>query len=238
MKIHLRHSLTLLLCLTAFSLLSQNQPVTSASAEKDVRPGINNEFLKPDLKVPDWVQRFERKGREVFDKRAAIMKALDVKPGTDVADIGAGTGLFTMLMAKATGPNGTVYAVDIATNFLSYIDERAKGAGLSNVKTVLGTEHSVELPAGSIDLAFLSDVYHHFEYPQASLASIRKALRPEGEIVLVEFRREPGKSSPWILNHVRAGEETVTAEIEKAGFEKVKEYDVLTENYMVRFRKK
>lgn len=212
-------------------------PRPNPIAESSVRPGINKEYLNPDLKVGIWIERFEREGREIYDHREAILKAARIRRGASVADIGAGTGLFTPLFAGAVGPQGKVYAVDIVPEFLNLIEKRAAAAGLSQVQTVLCTERSVELPPNSIDVAFICDVYHHFEYPQNSLRSIHRALRRDGELVMVEFRRVPGQSSEWILDHVRAGQEVFTAEIEAAGFEQVEEINLLKDNYMLRFRK-
>lgn len=206
-------------------------------AEQSVRPGINKEYLSPDLEVAQWVERFEREGREIYENREAIVAAAHITRGMAVADIGAGTGLFTPMLAEATGPRGQVYAVDIVPKFLDHIAHRARAAGIVNVRPVLATERSANLPPNSIDLAFLCDVYHHFEYPRSSLASIRRALRPNGEILLVEFKRIPGVSSDWTLNHVRAGQEEFTREIEAAGFKKVEEIDLLKDNYVLRFRK-
>ncbi len=210
---------------------------TTLALEPSAKPGVNAEYLKPDLSVTQWVERFEREGREIYDHRAAIVAAAHIKPGMVVADIGAGTGLFTPAFSRAVGPRGKVYAVDIVPAFLDRIKERAASEGLANVQTVLCTERSVELPPNSIDLAFICDVYHHFEYPQSSLASLHRALRPGGEVLLVEFKRVPGKSSDWILNHVRAGQEVFTAEIAAAGFQQIEEQDMLKDNYVVRFRK-
>ncbi len=96
----------------------------------------------------------------------------------------------------------------------------------------------MELPQGSIDVAFLCDVYHHFEYPQSTLASIHRALREDGEIFLVDFKREPGVTSDWSVEHVRAGMEEFAREIEEAGFEKIEQdTDLMEENYILRFRK-
>lgn len=216
----------------------QTQPAPVASfPENDVKPGINNEFLKPDLDVTQWVERFEKEGREIYDRRDQIVAATKIRRGEAIADIGAGTGLFTALFAKAVGPRGRVSAVDIAPKFLAYIDQRSAAAGLRNVRTVLGTAQSVELPAHSIDCAFICDVYHHFEYPQHTLASIREALRPDGTLVLVEFKRIPGQSSDWILQHLRAGQGVFTAEIEAAGFKKIEEDNFLKDSYVLRFRK-
>ena len=212
-------------------------PPTSAGPEASVRPGVNAEYLKPDLNVSQWVERFEKEGREIYDQRLRIIQAMHIRRGSSVADIGAGTGLFTPLLAEAVGSKGKVYAVDIVKEFLAHIEKRATAAGLHNVQTVLCTERSVMLPKNSIDLAFICDVYHHFEYPQSSLASIHQALRPGGGLVLVEFKRVPGKSSDWVLNHVRASEQLFTAEIESAGFRKVDEQDFLKDNYFLQFRK-
>ncbi len=210
---------------------------TPVGAEPSAKPGVNAEYLKPDLNVTQWVERFEREGREIYDQRAAIVAAARLKPGMVIADIGAGTGLFTPSFSRAVGPKGKVYAVDIVPAFLDRIKERAAAEGLANVQTLLCTGRSVELPPNSIDLAFICDVYHHFEYPQSSLASLHRALRPGGEVLLVEFKRVPGKSSDWVMNHVRAGQDVFTAEIIAAGFQPIEEQDFLKDNYVVRFRK-
>jgi ubiquinone/menaquinone biosynthesis C-methylase UbiE len=229
------------LCLACLILVGcqtgSTVPPRSMAPEASVRPGINTEYLKPDLNVSQWVERFEREGREIYTDRLKIVQTARIKPGWTVADIGAGTGLFTPLLAEAVGPRGKVLAVDIVPKFLEHIQQRATAAGLNNVQTILCTEKSVELPPNSVDLAFICDVYHHFEYPHSSVASLWTALKPGGEIYLIDFKRIPGQSSDWILNHVRAGQEVVTAEIESAGFKKVAEYDLLKENYVLRFRK-
>ena len=213
-------------------------PRQDSAAERSIRPGVNEAYLRPGLKVEEWVGRLEREGRETYDKRHEIGAAARLKPGQDVADIGTGTGLFVPLLAQAVGPEGTIYAVDIVPRFVEHVREKAAGAGLENVEVVLSSERSVELPPRSIDLAFLCDVYHHFEYPQSTLASIHRALRPDGEFFLVDFKREPGVTSEWSLEHVRAGMEEFISEIEAAGFEKVEQdAEMMTENYIVRFRK-
>ena len=207
--------------------------------EESVNPGINEKFLDPDLKPAEWTEKFEVESREVFDLREKIAAEVGLKSGMEMADIGAGTGLFTVPFSEAVGPEGKVYAVDIAKNFLIHIKARAIRAKAGNVETVLCSERSVELPENSIDLAFICDTYHHFEYPQATMTSLHKALRENGEIVLIDFKRIPGVSSEWVMGHVRAGQEVFESEITAAGFEKIDEVkDLLTENYFVRFRKK
>lgn len=225
-----------LVCLVACR--TEPSPSGNASpAEKSVKPGINAEYLKPDLNVSNWVERFEKEGREIYDDREKIVAAARIRRGSEVADIGCGTGLFMPMLAAAAGPRGKLFAVDIVPEFLRLVGRRAAEAGLPNVQTVLCTERSVELPPQSIDSAFICDVYHHFEYPQQSLASLHRALRKNGEVFLIDFKRVPGVSSEWVLNHVRAGQEVVTAEFEAAGFQKVEEVPLLKDNYILRFRK-
>ena len=221
---------TTILCLLASLAFAQ---------DASVKPGINDKFLDPKLNVEEWTKKFETESREIFHQREKIVAAAGLKPGMTMADIGAGTGLFTLHFAQAVGADGKVFAVEIAKNFLEHIKARASKASASNVQTILCTERSVELPEASIDLAFICDAYHHFEFPSASLATLHKAIKPGGELVLIDFKRIPGESSDFIMGHVRAGQEVFEAEVIVAGFEKVDEVkDLLKENYFVKFRRK
>ncbi len=203
--------------------------------EKSVRPGINKPYENPD--VNESAKRFESENREVFAKRKEIVAACKLKPGMAVADIGAGTGLFTRLFAAEVGPKGRVYAVDIARKFIEHVEKTSKEAGLKNVTGIVCTPTSTELPPNSVDLVFLCDTYHHFEYPQKTMASIHRALRTGGQLILVDYCRIEGKSPDWLLKHVRAGQEVFTKEIEAAGFKVADRADFLKENYLVRFEK-
>ncbi len=203
--------------------------------EKSVRPGINKPYENPDIN--ESVKRFESENREVFAKRKEIVAACKLKAGMAVADIGAGTGLFTRLFAAEVGPQGRVYAVDIARKFVEHVEKTSKEAGLKNVTGIVCTPTSSELPPNSVDLVFLCDTYHHFEYPQKTMASIHRALRPGGQLILVDYSRIEGKTPDWLLKHLRAGQEVFTKEIEAAGFKAVDRADFLKENYFVRFEK-
>jgi SAM-dependent methyltransferase len=146
--------------------------------EKSVRPGINEAFENPD--VDKFIETFEGESREISVERKKILAACEIRAGMLVSDIGAGTGLFTRLFAEAVGPNGRVYAVDLAPKFTKHIEKTCKERGITNVVGVLCKPHSVELPPESIDLAFIADTYHHFEYPFKSMRTIHGALRPGG----------------------------------------------------------
>lgn len=235
-------TLGLLLVLVS-GIAAQEKPRDPANPqipEKSVKPGINKSFLDPDLKVEEYLSKFEVESREIFSSRMAIVKAVGVKPGMTVADIGAGTGLFSMLFANEVGRTGWVYAVDIAPPFLKHIVQQGEREKLFNISPVLCSEKSVSLAPGSIDLAFICDTYHHFEFPTRTLDSLHSALREKGSLVVIDFERIPGKSRPWLLDHVRAGKETFRKEIENAGFTFVEEVKVegLKENYFLRFKKK
>lgn len=199
-------------------------------------PAINRPYTDPDYQT--WVERFERPGREVYDRREEILAATGVRPGMAVADVGAGTGLYTRLFAKAVGAKGKVYAVDISKNFIDNILRTARERGLNNVDGIVNSQTDTKLSAASVDLVFMSDTYHHFEQPGPILDSVRRALKPGGTLVVIDFRREPGKSSPWVLEHARVGKDGAAREIEAAGFELVEDRDLLTENYFLKFKKR
>ena len=205
--------------------------------EKSINPGINAPYEKaPDAKK--FVEKFETESREAFKLRKEIVAACRLKPGMSIADVGAGTGLFTRMFAAEVAPGGAVYAADIAANFLAHIEETCKEAGIKNVKTVLSKVDSSELPLNSVDLIFLCDVYHHFEYPAKTLATLRAALKPGGRLVIVDYRREAGKTPEWLMKHVRAGKEVYTRVIEAAGFKQQHEETFLKDNYMIEFERK
>lgn len=230
----------ILLLATILALPTFAQEAAAPSSPKSVKPGINDNFLDPDLKVEEWVKRFEVESREIFHARDEIVKQLKLKPGDRIADIGTGTGLFVEPFAKAVGKEGWVYAIDIAPKFVERVGKLAKELHLDNVTPVVCGEDDIRLAPRSIDVAFICDVYHHFEYPQASLASIHKALVPGGQLVVIDFNRIPGKSRDWTLSHVRAGKEVFRQEIEAAGFEFVEEVKLseFQENYFLRFTRK
>lgn len=210
--------------------------VAVAAQEKSVRPGINDPFKDPDVK--EFQGKFEVESREVYTHREKIVAACKLKPGMVVADVGAGTGLFTRLMAKEVGRDGQVFAVDIAPKFLAHVQKSSRDAGLKNVTPVLCGPDSVDLPPNSVDVAFICDTYHHFEFPERTLLSLHRAVKPGGRVVVIDFHRVPGKSSDWTLKHVRAGQEVFEKEIVSAGFEKTDEVkDLLKDNYFVVFTK-
>lgn len=227
----------------SFSSCKSTAPATEpfqTTEESSVKPGINDSFLDPDLDVAKYVGMFEGESREVYHYRQEIVDAIGLKPGQRVVDVGAGTGPFLGPFANAVGESGKVYAIDIAPNFVERLAQRAKDEGHPQVEARLCGENSVDLPADSVDVAFICDVYHHFEFPRNTMSSLHHALSDNGEVVIVDFIRVPGVSRDWILNHVRGSEKDVIAEMDSFGFEFVEGIEVrgLQETWAARFRKR
>lgn len=216
---------------------SESTPTSAPLVRSDVPDGINDRFLDPELDPDAWTNRWEVESREIYVGRHDILNAVALEPGDRIADVGAGTGLFIAPFSEAVGPDGRVLAVEISPKFVEHLQGRVENEGLDNVEVILSTETSTELPPGSVDVIYTCDTYHHFEYHEAMLASIHRALRPGGRFIVVDFERIPGVSREWILGHVRAGKEQVTKEILAAGFQLEREVDldVLEENYVLRF---
>ncbi len=146
--------------------------------------------------------------------------------------------VFTLLFAEQVGPKGTVYAVDLGPAFVKYIAEQAKKHGHERViKTVLNTPDSAELPANSIDVAFICDTYHHFEHPDKMLASIHSALRPDGRLIIIDFDLRED-SSEFVKQRARAPKEVYYREITTAGFEQIENKDApaIKDNFYAEFR--
>jgi SAM-dependent methyltransferase len=135
----------------------------------------------------DWLDREERDIEEDPDSAIA---ALDLKRGMVVADIGAGSGFMTVRMAKKVGPTGKIYGEDIQPEMVALLQKRVTKEKLTNVVPLLGLVDDPKLPAASIDLELLVDVYHEFQEPQQMLRMLRAALKPDGRLVLVEYRKE------------------------------------------------
>ncbi|MEO8660363.1 MAG: methyltransferase domain-containing protein, partial [Bryobacteraceae bacterium] len=163
-----------------------------------------------------WLERSER---EMEEAPAIAIKLLDLNKGMNVADVGAGSGYFVQRIAPRVSP-GTVYAVDIQAGMLDLLKKRMAESGIANYQTILGADDDTHLPEGQIDLILLVDVYHEFSKPQAMLRSMRKALKPDGRLVLLEYKKED-PDVPIRPEHKMSVKE-VKAEIEPEGFRMVK----------------
>jgi SAM-dependent methyltransferase len=180
----------------------------------------------------DWLERAEREEEEQPEK---ALDAIGIREGMTIADIGAGVGYFTFRLAKRVGPGVKVYANDIQPGMLARLQRRIKKNGVTNVEPVLGNETDTKLPANCCDLALLVDVYHEFAQPQVMLRGIASALKPDGRLVLLEYRKED-PDVPIRFEHKMSVEE-VKRELTAEGFVFDKLLDPLPRQHILIFRK-
>lgn len=180
----------------------------------------------------DWLSRPDRDEEE--QPRRAIDE-LKIPKGATVADIGAGSGYMTTLLARQVGQGGRVYANDIQARMLDLLRHNIDRQKISNVETVLGTTDDPKLPAGAIDLALMVDVYHEFSEPQKMLRGIRSALKADGRMALIEYRGED-PSIPIRPEHKMTIAQ-LRSEIEPEGFRLSKTIETLPRQHVVVFVK-
>ena len=182
--------------------------------QSGVHPVSGRIFAQPmGVQGAPWLERDERQEEENPERAIRLLK---LTKGAVVADIGAGSGYMTLRMAKIVGPQGKVYANDIQLGMLDLVRRNMEKAKVTNVVPVLGTVEDPRLPAGAIDLALMVDVYHEFSQPQAMLQKIRESLKPDGRLVLLEYRGED-PAIPIRPEH-KMTRDQVKLELEHEGF--------------------
>ncbi len=178
-----------------FSCQAQNKPKAADSPYSSKTPdydGIGKVYMGREISFVmgfegrDWL---ERQSREQEESISLALENLPISSNSVVADIGAGSGYYTFRIAPKV-PEGKVYAVEIQDEAIQYLQNRTKELGFSNVIPIMGAEQTPNLPANSIDLVIMVDVYHELEYPQEMLAAIKESLKPDGKILLIEYRGE------------------------------------------------
>jgi ubiquinone/menaquinone biosynthesis C-methylase UbiE len=178
----------------------------------------------------DWLVRRERQQEEDCNQ---LLKALRIKPGQVVCDMGCGNGFYTLRLARLVGENGQVLAVDIQPEMLSLLDKHIRGKHIKNVEPILSTPVDPSLPEDKVDLILIVDVYHEFSYPEHMLKAMRKSLKPDGRIALAEFRLED-PTVPIKLLH-KMSKQQILKEYEPAGFKLVEQYDELPWQHLMFF---
>ena len=172
---------------------TRNPATRYTKPERPSRDGIDKAYLGRQIahvmghQAAEWLERPERDEEERTELLVTLLK---LKPGEAAADIGAGTGYFTRRMAKQVGTNGTVYAVEIQQEMLDILTNKMATIGIRNVKPILGTITDPKLPANTLDLILMVDVYHEFDHPYEMVEAMSKALKPGGRMVFVEYRAE------------------------------------------------
>ncbi|MDB6140467.1 MAG: Methyltransferase type 11 [Verrucomicrobiaceae bacterium] len=177
-----------------------------------------------------WLTRHEREQEEASLK---MREELHLQPGMNVCDMGSGNGYHTIPMAKAVAPGGKAYAVDIQQPMLDMLEAAARQSEVTNIVSVLGAEDSPKLPEASCDLILLVDVYHEFSKPGPMLAGMKKALKPHGQIVLVEFRAEDNEV-PIKPEH-KMSKAQIMKEMTANGFTLSRSFDKLPWQHMMWF---
>lgn len=179
-----------------------------------------------------WLIRNKREREEGATRMRA---ALDLKPGMVVCDMGSGNGYHSLPIAQAVGPEGRVLAVDIQPEMLEMLKQRAAAQGIRNVECIQGEAHDPHLPEATCDLILLVDVYHEFSHPEEMLTSMRRALKPNGRLVLVEFRAEDD-TVPIKPEH-KMSHAQILKEMTANGFELDQAFDGLPWQHMLWFRR-
>lgn len=212
--------------------------LADADARKQLDPPALEEYMGRTIaqtmhwRGAEWLMR---EMREQEEKTSEMMQNLGIKPGMDVADIGSGNGYHTLKVAAAIGAGGKAYAVDIQPQMLEMLEARAEKAGIKNITNIHNSFWDAKLPEQSVDLALMVDVYHEFSHPEQMLASIRKALKPGGRIVLVEFRSEDPKVPIKELHKMSKAQ--IMKEFPANGFKLVESYDKLPWQHLMFFEK-
>lgn len=212
-------AMKILVSLLLVSLAAWSQ--VAADANKGYQTKEGRENVARTLDNPNRDQR---------QKPEEIIAALHLRPGATVADIGTGTGYMLPHLSRAVGPKGKVFGEDIQNQFLDEARARVASDKLTNAELFLGNETDPRLPAASVDVALILDVYHHFDYPGKMLANIAHCLKPDGHLVIVDYYK---KNMP---DHIRLERDDVVKEIEANGFKLVSKIDSIGANqYMLTF---
>ncbi len=232
--ISLRSQMQINLHTIVFMALAACLPNLTFAQRAPAKHPVSGRAIAPVMSASgaDWLERSERESEESPTKAVAL---LGLTPGMTVCDLGAGTGYYAVRMARLVGDQGKVYAVDIQPRMLELLGKRLTAAGIKNIQPLLGGETETNLPADSQDLIILVDVYHEFSHPVQMLAGMRAALKPGGQIVLVEFRAEDD-TVPIKPEH-KMSKAQINKEMTANGFELKREFDGLPWQHLMFFGK-
>ena len=183
------------------------------------------------MPIDQYIDRLEDPKRDDWQKPEAVLKALNIREGQMIADIGAGSGYFTLRLARAVGEKGRVFAVDVEEGMVTHLQQRLAKENVKNVHAMRVPPHDPLLIDGSLDLAFVCDVYHHIEERDGYLRKLRKALKPDGRIVIIDFYQKETPVGPPMS--MRLSEETVQKELLAAGLKVTEKLTFLPYQYIL-----
>lgn len=186
-----------------------------------------------------YIAMLERDERDEFQKPAQVMEALALKPGERVADVGAGSGYFTIPVARAVGSTGVVWAIDTSQEMLDYLERRTEAEQLENVKLVKVGRDDPQLEPGGVDTILMVDTIHYIQDRTAYARKLRAGLASGGRLVIIDYRPKPWAQRPWgPPPEQQIPRETLDAELTAAGLVPIKVYDFLPEQYFVVYHAK
>ena len=205
----------------------------TSRAQTGVHPITGRQYA-PTMSVEGapWLDRREREREEDPDLGLRLLK---VAKGSSVGDVGAGSGYMSLRLARLVGAEGKVYAVDVQPGMLQLLQQNAAKAKLANVVPVLGAIDDPKLPAATLDLIIMVDVYHEFSQPQRMLQRMREALKPGGRLALFEYRAEDPDVPILPLHKMTKAQ--VKIEVEAEGFKQTRVFDDLPWQHLIVFTK-
>jgi ubiquinone/menaquinone biosynthesis C-methylase UbiE len=183
--------------------------------------------------VAKWVDVFDDPARDAWQKPDAVLYELGVAPGMTVADLGAGTGYFSVRVAKAVGPTGHVLALDVEAKLVAYLEARAAKEKLPQIAARLVPPDDPKLPAHRVDLVLIVDTWHHIDDRLSYLAKLAAGLAPGGRVAVVDFKKGDFPVGPPDAHKLTADE--VTAEFDEAGWTLAGHWDDLPYQYVLSF---
>ncbi len=195
--------------------------------------GLALEHHHPPGSVSEYIQSLEEPSRAEWQKPDEVVAKLELKQGEAIADLGAGSGYFTVRFSRAVGPAGRVYAVDIEPAMLDYIQDRARREHLENIQTVVASPHDPKLPPASVDMIFICNTLHHISDRARYYPLLLRALRPGGRLINVDFHKRPLPFGPPV--EMKIAKEAMIEEARAAGFRLVNDFDFLEYQYFLVF---
>lgn len=196
---------------------------------------VPNQRHHPPDNINEYIEHLEDPSRNQWQQPERVMKALEIKPGETIADLGSGPGYFTLRFARAIGPKGKVFAVDISPDMLAYLKKQARAAHLMNIDPILAKPDNPELPPHSVDMIFICDTLHHISSRAQYYPLLLRALKPNGRLVNIDFYKRTLPVGP--PEHMKIAKPEMIKEAEAAGFHLARQFSFLEYQYFLVFKR-